>query len=349
MLRLSYGMEARYPAQEALGLIGLADELGFHGCYLADDPSGRDPWLISAAAARQTTSIRLGFSATHVYLREPTLIAQALATLDELSDGRAEAVVSYGDPGILDAYHVEWRGARPLARVREAVQVMRTFLDEGEINHQGDFFHYSGVTTGARPIQEHVPLLIGAIGGPKSFQLAGEAADGVHCVGASRTNSRYVVEHVARGAEQAGRDAGALDIAAACITAVAEDADAARAAARPVVTGWASSFPASLIERHGLDPEEVGAIVAAVQRGEYARAIDLTTPQITAALALTGTPEECADRIRNDMLDGGIEHVVLALADAAVVEAYAGEVPAGLPDAAGQLRLIHERLMPALA
>jgi 5,10-methylenetetrahydromethanopterin reductase len=348
-VRFSYGMMSQCAADQAVGLIKAAEDLGFHGSYLADDPSGRDPWLLLAAAARETHSIRLGVSATHVFLRDPTLIAHALATLDELSAGRAEAVVSYGDPGILDAYHVEWRGTRPLARVREALEVMRALLDRGEVTHEGEFFHYSGVATAARPVQERLPLLVGAIGGPRSFEMAGEVADGVHCVGNSRANSEYVVEHVTRGADRAGRDVAELDLAAACITAVADDRDAAKRAARPIVAGWIPSFPDSLIERHHLEPAQVAGIRDAMGRGDVNRATELTTPEIVDALSISGTPEECADKVGRELLDGGIEHVAFALVDQSIVDSYSGPQMPGLPDAHAQLRLISERLVPDFA
>ena len=56
------------------------------------------------------------------------------ATLDELSGGRAEVVFGIGNIAMLEQYGVEWRGTRPIARLREAHQVMRTVLDEGAID-----------------------------------------------------------------------------------------------------------------------------------------------------------------------------------------------------------------------
>jgi 5,10-methylenetetrahydromethanopterin reductase len=348
MTRMSYGMMAYYPAAQAVEQIVLADRLGFHGAYLADDPTARDPWLICAAAAGETERIRLGFSATHVYLREPTFIAQALATLDELSNGRAEAVVSYGDQSVLRLYGIDPKGKRPLARVREAIDVMRRYLDDGAVEHDGEFFHYSGLQAMARPVQARLPLLIGAVGGPRSFQLAGEVGDGVHCVGISRANSEFVVEHVAAGAERAGRDHRELDIAAACITCVAEDGAVAREAARAVVAGWLPSLPRNCIERHGLDYEEVAPIIEASRRGDTEQAIRLTTPEVTDALSVAGTPAECAERIRRDIVEPGIEHVVLALVDQPVVDAYGGPRLDDLPDTKRQLELVHDQLLPVL-
>ena len=92
-MKFSYAMLPDYPLQESLASIRLADELGFHACYAADETWHKDLWLLFAAAAGQTSRIRLGPSVSPVTLREPTLIAQALATLDELSGGRAERMV----------------------------------------------------------------------------------------------------------------------------------------------------------------------------------------------------------------------------------------------------------------
>ncbi len=47
--------------------------------------------------------------------------------------------------------------------------MIRTLLDEGSIDFQGEFFRYGGISTAARPVQEHVPGKPGAMGGPKSM------------------------------------------------------------------------------------------------------------------------------------------------------------------------------------
>lgn len=108
MVRFGFGLLGVHPAGDLVDLVRTADELGFHSCYLPDDPSMRDSWAVVAAAARETSSIRLGFNATHVYLRDPVLIAQALATLDELSDGSRPWSAS----GTVDTRGLPYRVAR---------------------------------------------------------------------------------------------------------------------------------------------------------------------------------------------------------------------------------------------
>src|SRR5919205_658242 len=168
---LSFQMLPEQPASELLDAVELADGLGYYACYSADEIYHKDPWLLLAAAAERTERIRLGPCMAPIYMREPTYVAQLAATLDELSGGRAEVVFGIGNIAMLEQYGVEWRGTRPIARLREAHQVMRTVLDEGAIDFEGEFYRYTGLFTSARPVQEHVPLKIGAMRGPKSFEL----------------------------------------------------------------------------------------------------------------------------------------------------------------------------------
>ena len=151
MVRFSYVQTPDYPLSDSIDMIRTADDLGFYACYSVDEIYHKDMWLLFAAAADKTRNIRMGPNVTHVILRDPTLIAQQLATLDELTGGRAEAVVSFGNLVMLSQYHVQWQGSRPLARVREGMSVLRTMLDTGKIDHQGEFFNYMGLFTAARP------------------------------------------------------------------------------------------------------------------------------------------------------------------------------------------------------
>ena len=107
-MKFSYVMLPDYPLADSIETIKTADELGFYGCYSVDETWHKDMWLLFAAAADKTKNIRFGPSLTPIGLREPTLICQALATLDELTGGRAECVFSIGNFGLLAQYGIEW-------------------------------------------------------------------------------------------------------------------------------------------------------------------------------------------------------------------------------------------------
>jgi len=348
-VRFSCELLPEHPLVELIELIELADELGFSACYSADETYHKDMWVLFAAAAGRTRRIRLGPEVAHVILRDPTMIAQQAATLDELTNGRAEIVFSIGNIGMLDQYHVEWRGTRPLARLREAHQIMRTFLDEGEIDFDGDFYRYTGLFTAARPVQVRLPLKIGAMRGPGSFRLAGEIADGVHVAGAHSTEAlRYAAEHVREGAARVGRSLGTdFDFCASILGAIALDGAAAKEAARVAAAFYISSMAPELVERHGIPFDAVRPVIEAVGRGDVDDALALVPSEFGERLSLAGTPDEWVTRIGRDLAPNGYNHIALGLADPYLVESWSGRTVEGLPSLREQLRLIHDEVIPA--
>src|SRR4029450_4113992 len=273
-MRFSYVMLPDYPLEESLKSIRLADELGFHACYAADETWHKDMWLLFAGAGPQPSNIRVGPSVSSVTLREPTLIAQAAATLDELTGGRAEVVLSSGNFGLLAQYKMDWKQMKPLSRTIEGVKVVRTLLDEGTITFDGEFFQYDGLFTFARPVQEHVPVKMGAMRGPRSFEAAAEFSDGCHqALSYSREAYDYAAEHFRKGAEKAGKDWTTLDFGAWVVVAVGRDSAAAKEAARSMVGIYASSMPAEQLERHGVDPDQLTPIIEAIGAGGLAQGI----------------------------------------------------------------------------
>jgi 5,10-methylenetetrahydromethanopterin reductase len=347
-MKFSYATLLDYPLADSLEMIKTADELGYYACYAADETWHKDLWLLYAAAADKTANIRFGPNLSGVYLREPTLICQALATLDELTGGRAEGVISCGNFGLLAQYGVDWTTIKPLSRVKEAYQVMRTFLDEGAITFDGEFYRYSGLFTFARPVQEKLPLYIGAMRGPKSFQFAGEATDGVH-VALSYTKEAYdyVVDNVKIGAERAGRNWEDLDIGAWVVITVGPDSEKAKAAARSIVAFYISSRPDEQLELHGLDPDEMKEIVAVLGKGELDKAYEMTTPEIAETLSIAGTPAECLAKIR-EIQSAGVNHMILTITDPVILKTFTGK-DVDVPDVQGQLRLIAEEVIPELS
>jgi 5,10-methylenetetrahydromethanopterin reductase len=349
-MRFSYCMLPDYPLGDSIEMIKTADELGYYACYAVDETWHKDLWCLFAAAADKTRQIRFGPNVTHVFLREPTLICQQLATLDELSGGRAEAVVSTGNFVMMEQYHLDWAHRRPLSRLREAMHVMRTFLDDGKIDFEGDFFRYTGLFTAARPVQDRIPLKMGGMKGPRSFEAAGEIADGLHhALSYSREAYDYVVDHVKKGAERAGRNWQDLDLGAWIVSVVSEDSAAAKEAARILVAFYIPSMPPEQLARHGIDQAELQPIFDAFAAGDVAKAINMFGPELAERLSVAGTPEECAEQINQDIIPAGINHVVLALADAPLVELFSGQSVAGVPPIVDQLRLVAERLIPAVA
>jgi 5,10-methylenetetrahydromethanopterin reductase len=257
-------------------------------------------------------------------------------------------VVSTGNFGLLAQYNIDWAGRKPLSRLKEAMHVMRTFLDEGAITFEGDFFKYSGLYTFARPVQDRIPIKMGAMKGPRSFETAGELADGMHqALAYSREAYDYSSEHLRIGAEKAGRDWTEIDNGAWVVTVVSEDSAAAKQAARILVAFYISSMPKEQLERHGIEASELAPVVEALGAGDVKKAVSLFEPHYAEKLSLAGTPEEVTAKIKADLEPAGVNHMIFSLADPSLVKLFSGEDVPNVPDINGQLRLLAERVMPA--
>ncbi len=348
-MKVSLQLIPEQPAEQLLAAAQTADELGYYACYSADEIYHKDAWLVLAAAAGGTKRIRLGPCVSPVYMRDPTYVAQLAATLDELSGGRAEVVLGTGNLAMLEQYGITWRGTRPIARMREAHRVIRTLLDEGSIDFQGDFYRYTGVTTAARPVQERVPLKVGAMGGPKSMELAGEIADGIHTACAYSPDALgYAVHHFRVGADRSGRDAARLDIGDSLLGAIAPDPDVARRAGRVLASFYIPSMPPALLGRHGIDPGDVASVNEAFAAGDIERALDLTPDAVVDRIMVAGTADDWVEWLTEIYAAAGLNHALLSFTDPFTLKAWAHlEVP-GLPDLVQQVRLFGEHVLPRL-
>ena len=347
-MKFSYCMVPVFPISDIVETVKTADELGFYAAYSVDETWWKDPFVVFAAAAGATERIRFGPNVTHVFLREPTHICQAMASLDELTNGRTEIVVSTGNFGLLHQHGVEdWAERKPMSRLIEAIHVMRTFLAEGSITHDGDFFRYNGLYTFAKPVQDRIPIKMGAMKGPRSFRVAGELTEGVHqALAYSNEAYEYMAARTQEGAQKAGKDIADLDMGAWVVTVVGEDSAAAKAAARALVTFYVSAMPPEQVERHGIDPAELKPVVDALDAGDVPRALELFSPENAEKLSLAGTPEEIVEKIKTDLQPHGVNHMIMAIVDAGMVKAFTG-ADIDVPDTRGQLKIVAEQVMPA--
>ncbi|HEX2221643.1 MAG TPA: LLM class flavin-dependent oxidoreductase, partial [Candidatus Limnocylindria bacterium] len=164
----------------------------------------------------------------------------------------------------------------------------------------------------------------------------------------SRETYEYMVQHVRAGAEKAGRSWQELDLGAWLVMAVMEDSAAAKETARIMAAFYLSAMPEQQLNRHGISGADLKPIFDAFGAGDVPKALELTTPELGEKFAVAGTPDEVVDRLQRDILSTGVNHVIGAVVDPYLVKAFTGiDIPNAV-DTHQQLRLIRDRVMPAL-
>ncbi len=119
-------------ATEIVNCVKLAEELGYESAWVAEGHGG-DQFAILAACATATSHILLGTSITSAFVRSAPTIAMAAATVDQLSGGRFLLGIGSSHQVQVGPEH-GMVYTKPLTRVRETVELVRTLLADGDVN-----------------------------------------------------------------------------------------------------------------------------------------------------------------------------------------------------------------------
>ncbi len=164
-------------ATEQLDQAVLAEQSGWDGVFVWEAAYGVDAWSLLAAIAVKTAQIRLGTMLTPLPWRRPWKVASQVATLDQVSNGRAILAVGIGavDTDLPDTAEVTDLRERA-ARLDEGIDLIRALWDGGTSYH-GEHYRYDtgrlDLTAAARPVQARIPLwVVGVWPRPKSLRRA---------------------------------------------------------------------------------------------------------------------------------------------------------------------------------
>ncbi len=152
------------------------DRLGFDGIGFNEhhtSPYGlmNSPNLLAAAAAMRTRNVKLLIYGNLLPLHEPLRLAEELAMLDCMSNGRLISGFARGIPREYNVYGVDQRQSR--ARYEEAYEIILKAWDEEAFSYQGKFWSYKDVAIWPRPLQQpHPPIWIPITTSKESIEFA---------------------------------------------------------------------------------------------------------------------------------------------------------------------------------
>jgi F420-dependent oxidoreductase-like protein len=239
----------------------IAEAVGFSSLWVMDHmvqipQVGRrwedmpESWTTLAWLAARTRTIRLGTLVTGVTLRNPAHLAKIVATLDVLSGGRVicglglawwqweHALFGWPFPPVAARY----------ALLEETLRLLPLLWGPGSPPFEGELLHIPETLCYPRPVQDHVPILVGGSGERRTLQLVARYADACNVMGAPSVVARkrdILASHCAA----AGRDPGEVRIthlSTALVAGTRRELDAAVERLRPP-----SSPPEHAAERLG--------------------------------------------------------------------------------------------------
>ena len=161
---------------EIVDCVKLAEALGYESAWMLEGHGG-DQFSLLTACALATQRILLGTSISSVFVRSVPTIAMAAATVDHLSQRRFILGLGSSHKVQVEPEHGLPYG-RPVQRVRDSVEIIRTLLRDGVVSYQGKTVTIEHFDLWFTPMRREIPIYLSAIC-PKMLELCGEVAQGV--------------------------------------------------------------------------------------------------------------------------------------------------------------------------
>jgi 5,10-methylenetetrahydromethanopterin reductase len=274
-----------------------AEQLGYDRVWVYDEGLVmRDCYVNLTAVALATNRVQLGTGITNPYTRHPATTAAAIATLQELSGGRAFLGLGAGGSLTLGPLNTDRR--KPLTATRDTLLACRRLFDGETVTMQGHHFEL----TNARLAFGGHPTEIWLAGrGPNMLQMGGELASGVMLDFLHEDFFGDAVSLVRSGQTKTRNTPVKI-----CYSTMVVTTDQEMDAARPHITYRVVDSQPKIKERLGIRVEDVENIRAALAHGIDEAAQYIKTDWVRP-FVISGSPEECSKQLRTLMTDHALD------------------------------------------
>jgi 5,10-methylenetetrahydromethanopterin reductase len=327
-ISISIGISPREALSDWMRFSGELEQSGVTEMWLIDSQLAmKDVYTGLALAALQTKHMTLGTGVTNLHTRHPTVTANAIAAIAEISNGRAALGLGAGDSAVYGL------GRKPskVAEVRESLAFFRDVL----AGRTGTFEGRDYTLPQQAP---RTPLYL-AVSQPRMCRLAGELADGAIVMGPAQPDLlARQLGWIEEGIKRAGRRRSEVRVGFVTTLSLNADTEAALADVR----SWASAQ--ARLQADALDlPDSLKPFTDELRRakqdydyGEHlstrASHQSVVSDALVRTLAIAGDAAHCVDRARG-LLATGVDNLIFPLMGAGRLQ---------------RLRTIREELMPAL-
>ena len=303
--RLAVTLPAGPNLQDTIDRVTWAEANGYEDAWFADS-GAPDSLTLAAGIAGHAKALRFGVAVTPVFTRTPAVLAATANVLGQLLPGRFILGLGASSQTMMDG----WHGVpldKPVTRVKETAIMVRSMLAGEKSNFQLSTLHSKGYVQ--PPLAEPVPVYLAALR-PKMIEMAAEVGDGVIFTLWPTRALPKMIEHVAIGAERAGKNPADVEVVNRHMVLVTDDKPAALAAFK----GRFAPYYATPVYNRFLAWAGYEEAAATIAEGWAARDRDKTTGAITDELvdeiAIIGTAEECRERLRWTAETGIHTHII---------------------------------------
>lgn len=329
MIKSSVMLTPVAPMGRLVELARMAEDLGYSRIWVPDEGlASRDVFVVMAAMAAATETVQIGTGIVNPYSRHPALITAAVASIDELSGGRA--FLGYGAGGSLTLGPLGIERPRPLIHVREAIEVSRRLFAGESVDMDGETMSLNQAAISFARADTEIWF---AGRGPRMLRQAGGLVDGVLLEFLHKPTLGDYVALVSEGAE-ATNNQPSLCYATMVITNPARLEEV-----RPHMTYRLVDSPQKVKDLLGITEADTAAIAKAMHGGLEAAA-ELIPDEWVEPFVISGSVDACAAELSILMGTHGFDEFMLVVTDmngadtlmTEVAEVVAATQPTDMPD-----------------
>jgi 5,10-methylenetetrahydromethanopterin reductase len=304
MFRSSVSLMPDGPVTEVVDLAVEAESLGFERVWVYDEGVAmRDCYVNLAAIALATSKIELGTGITNPYTRHPATTAAAIATLQELSHGRAFLGLGSGGSLTLGPLHTD--RSKPVAATRDTLLACRRLFDGETVTMEGNHFELRD----ARLAFGHPNTEIWLAGrGPQMLQMGGQLASGVLLDFLHRD---FFADSVALIRAAAANRASPIKL---CYSTIVATTDEEVEAARATIIYRIIDAQPKIKDALGITVEEVERIRLALAHGTD-EAVQYIKMDWVYPFVIAGDVDDCAAQLRTLMETHHLDEFQIPLLD----------------------------------